>query len=65
MTAKKRHGPSFRPNLKLSHVVYPGPEQRNYYAMRRIVAKKVADGRLIEPTDGLRTDHSHDSQARQ
>lgn len=62
MAMKKRQGPSFRPNLKLSHVVYPGPEQRNYFAMRKIVADKVADGRLMDPTDESRREQSQDGQ---
>lgn len=62
MATKKRQGPSFRPNLKLSHVVYPGPEQRNYLAMRKIVADKVAAGRLVDVTDDPRREQSQDGQ---
>lgn len=62
MAIRKRQGPSFRPNLKLSHVVYPGPEQRNYFVMRKIVADKVADGRLIDLTDDPRREQSRDGQ---
>ena len=63
MEMKKRQGPSFRPNLKLSHVVYPGPEKRDYLAMRRIVADKVADGRLMDRTDNQRREQSQGGQA--
>ena len=58
MAIKKRQGPSFRPNLKLSHVVYPGPEQRDYLALRRVLANKVAGGRLIELSDDQRRQRS-------
>lgn len=42
----RRPAPSFRPNLKLSHFIYKGPERRDYEALipemrERIEGKKA------------------------
>jgi hypothetical protein len=41
--AAKRQGPSFRPNLKLSHLVYEGGRSQHYDASElTVVERKVA-----------------------
>jgi hypothetical protein len=47
MAAKRRPAPSFRPNLKLSHFVYQGPEERHYDLHGKVA--KEATGQAVRP----------------
>lgn len=46
-----RQGPSFRPNLNLSHMVYKGPETRDYTAAIERIRCEVEGGRQKKHTE--------------
>jgi len=50
MPTKKRPAPSFRPNLKLSHFVYRGPEERHYDTHGQ-VSDEATGTRVIAPSN--------------
>lgn len=54
MNTPKRPGPSFRPDLKLSHFIYKGPEKRDYSKtverIRREVNGTTPEARVAEAT---------------
>jgi hypothetical protein len=43
MTAKKRPAPSFRPNLRLSHFIYDGPDARHYQIKGEVARKATGE----------------------
>jgi hypothetical protein len=54
MVATRRPAPSFRPNLKLSHFVYQGPEERHYDPHGKVEKQATgqADGGDAKDRDG-------------
>ena len=52
MTTRKRPAPSFRPNLKLSHFVYRGPERRHYAVDGKVAAEATGHTDALEPESG-------------
>ena len=59
MAAKKRPAPSFRPNLRLSHLVYKGPGEQRYDPHGRVAREATGHDDdqvvVIKPGDNQRT----------